>query len=233
MTEKRIPTVSAPESRRVAQVLDAPFIAVKAEGALDVRPYYWQQQKKHAVATCYLRRPVYERLLQAQQYLPAGYRLCVWDGWRPLALQEELYEEYSRFITTRFGLQDKGEEERERIIRQFISYPSKDRTTPPVHTTGGAVDVTLIDDAGRELPMGTAFDEFSDKTYTAYFETEGADPEVRRNRRILYHCMTKAGFTNLPSEWWHYDYGNAFWAYYKNEDVAYQGVFTDEEVYAE
>lgn len=39
--------------------------------------------------------------------------------------------------------------------------------------------------------------------------------------------MIKAGFTNLPSEWWHYDYGDAFWSYYTKNAVKYQGILGD------
>ena len=233
MTDKRIPTVPAPEHPMIQQSMDDSFVVLRDGDTFDVKLQYWDKKKNHAVSTCYVRRSVYQRLVQAQQYLPEGYRLRVWDGWRPLALQEELYAEYSAFITERFELQNQSEQERDRIIRQFISYPSRDRMAAPAHTTGGAVDVTLIDACGRELPMGTDFDNFTEMAHTDYYETEGADEVIRRNRRILYHCMTKAGFTNLPSEWWHYDYGDLFWAYYNNTGVAYQGVFTNEEVYAE
>ena len=44
------------------------------------------------------------------------------------------------------------------------------------------------------------------------------------------NVMTKAGFTNLPSEWWHYDYGDRFWAYYNKCSAIYEGVFTKEEI---
>ena len=47
--------------------------------------------------------------------------------------------------------------------------------------------------------------------------------EVRDNRRLLYNVMTAAGFTNLPSEWWHFDYGDGMWAQLKNENAIYAG----------
>ena len=89
---------------------------------------------------------------------------------------------------------------------------------------------------GRELPMGCGFDAFTDKTYAAYYETaehvQGAeDEQVRENRRLLYYAMIDAGFTNLPSEWWHYDYGDRFWAYYMRKPAIYEGVFTREEIH--
>lgn len=33
----------------------------------------------------------------------------------------------------------------------------------------------------------------------------------------------RAGFTSLPSEWWHYDYGNQQWAWYRVEERAIYG----------
>ena len=77
--------------------------------------------------------------------------------------------------------------------------------------------------------MGTAFDAFTDRTYTAYFENE-KEETVKENRRMLYHVMNGAGFTNLPSEWWHFDYGDRFWAFYRKKPAVYGGVFTKEEL---
>jgi len=61
-------------------------------------------------------------------------------------------------------------------------------------------------------------------THTAAFEHTGS-PAVRQNRRLLCHAMHQAGFENLPSEWWHFDYGDRFWAYYRNCPAMYAGVF--------
>ena len=55
---------------------------------------------------------------------------------------------------------------------------------------------------------------FSDKVWINHFEEYEKDIVVRDNRRLLYNVMTEAGFTNLPSEWWHYDYGDKFWAHF-------------------
>ena len=106
-----------------------------------------------------------------------------------------------------------------------MSEPIADPDVPPAHTTGGAVDITILDPEGYELDMGSGFDEFSDRTYTAFYE-KSADENIKTNRRLLYSIMTNAGFTNLPSEWWHYDYGDRFWAYYMKKPALYRGIFT-------
>ena len=51
------------------------------------------------------------------------------------------------------------------------------------------------------------------------------DKTIRDNRRILYWAMTKAGFTNLPTECWHFDYGNRNWAFYNQKPIIYKAIF--------
>ena len=72
--------------------------------------------------------------------------------------------------------------------------------------------------------MGTLFDEASPLSYAAALENDEADQEARHNRRILFNAMKTAGFTNLPSEWWHFDFGNQLWAYHSGAQQAVYGV---------
>jgi D-alanyl-D-alanine dipeptidase len=184
---------------------------------------------KTAVKECFVRREVYEMLKNAQENLPDGYRLRIWDTWRPLSLQKELYEVYRQSIIDTFNLSSLSQSEQNEFISKYIAIPSENPDSPPAHTTGGAVDLTLIDVDGNELDMGTAFDDFSEKAETDYFEKHGFDGSVvRKNRRILKSAMESAGFTNLPSEWWHYDYGNRNWALYSKSVAVYKGVFEKE-----
>ena len=78
--------------------------------------------------------------------------------------------------------------------------------------------------------MGTEFDCFNDTTYSDYFETDESNETIKNNRRLLYNIMTSVGFTNLPTEFWHYDYGTRNWAYYTKNKALYRGVFTEEEI---
>ncbi|CAK2155539.1 hypothetical protein VCRA2116O234_510012 [Vibrio crassostreae] len=61
--------------------------------------------------------------------------------------------------------------------------------------------------------MGTQFDENSLRSWSCALE-HSSEAKQANNRRLLYNAMIGAGFTNLPSEWWHYDYGNQMWANY-------------------
>ena len=187
---------------------------------------------KNAEPQCLMRKEAAERLFAAAKKLPKGYRFRIWDAWRPFALQQELYETYSMNIIRDFGLDQVSESERDAVIRGFVSEPVEDRETPPVHTTGGAVDLTILDASGKELDMGTAFDAFTEKTKTNFFEQADKEPlrTIRENRRLLCRVMLKEGFTNLPSEWWHFDYGDRFWADFKDKTAIYGGAFTKEEI---
>ena len=228
---------------------DKYFVQVTSQKGIDVKMQYPLLGMEFGEERCFMRGEVYERLQRAAASLPEGLSIRIWDAWRPFVLQEELYRVYSKQIVEEFGLQEASEEEQKTMIGNFVALPKPDRSHPPTHTTGGALDVTLIDPCGNELAMGTAFDSFSPKTYTDYYEkednlkiAENAEPptnpqieemeQIRNNRRILLKAMTNAGFVNLDSEWWHYDYGDRLWAAAVKEPIIYDGVFSVEEMEA-
>lgn len=227
---KPIPNLNAPERFAQLAPVDSAFVCLKDKQPFDIELQYPKMQMRNAVTECYVHQEVFLRLLAAQKLLPQGYRLRIWDAWRPFALQKELYDIYAADLIRRFSLENLPQAQQAQIIAKYISFPNEDRLLPPVHTTGGAVDVTLVGPDGKALDMGTEFDQFIDETDTAHFEQEGCDTTIRDNRRLLYNAMTAAGFTNLPSEWWHYDYGDQMWAFYNNTPALYKGIFTQEEL---
>lgn len=224
-----IPDERQPEAYDELCVTGEPFVELFDGEELDVKMQYPLMGMEHAERRCFVRKEVYERLLIAQDMLPSGVRLRILDGWRPFKLQAELYMKYAEKIMKDFRLERQSKAEQDNVIKKYISEPRKSKMYVPVHTTGGAVDLTLIDKSGTPLQMGTDFDNFSEKAHTNYFENTSCI-EIRDNRRLLYHVMIEAGFTNLPSEWWHFDYGNRFWAFYTKQSAMYEGVFTIEEV---
>lgn len=237
MGAKQIPTVEEPGIFTEVAFTNEGFVEILSNDKFDVCMQYPLLHMKNAEKCCLVRREVYVRLLMAQEYLPDGYRIKILDAWRPFALQEELYNVYSDRIIKEFHSESSPEHEKAALIRKFVSEPIADQNIPPVHTTGGAVDVTLVDTNGNELDMGTEFDSFGIATHTDYFEHISVSSEdskrvqcIRDNRRLLYDVMTHAGFINLPSEWWHFDYGDRFWAYYTNRPAIYAGVFSRSEM---
>lgn len=223
-----IPRLISPGEYRKTEFAESPLVEIRSDEHFETGYTYFEAGRRNAVKTCLVRKEVYERLVTAHGFLPGGYRFFIFDAWRPYLLQEELYRSYSETVISRFHLENASEEEKQKKIAAFVSPPVKDPAFPPVHTTGGAVDLTILDENGRMLNMGADFDEVSERSDTVYYETarDIEDYEkVRENRRLLYNTMTSAGFSNLPSEWWHYDYGDRFWAYYKNRPAIYSGIF--------
>lgn len=182
-------------------------------------PYYYMNGVPGATENCYMRESVYGLLISALELLPKGYGFKVFDAWRPYEVQKFLFEEYVAKLQLSENISLKEAEEK---ARNFVSYPSLDKSKPFVHSTGGAIDLTIIDDNDRELNMGTSFDDFSPLAFTDYYESS-LNNEIKNNRRLLYNVMTKVGFSNYPSEWWHYDYGDVFWASEKNKNCAFFG----------
>jgi D-alanyl-D-alanine dipeptidase len=106
-----------------------------------------------------------------------GYRLKILDAYRPQAAQEKLWD----------------------------ICPDPTYIAPPTrgsnHTRGIAVDLTLIDQQGEELDMGTPFDSFLEASHHGTFVLS---PEACRNRYLLLGIMMSAGWDCYMNEWWHY-----------------------------
>ena len=81
-----------------------------------------------------------------------------------------------------------------------------------IHSFGMALDVTLLDAAGRELDMGTGFDDMTALSHPALEEGFLAGGELTpaqvANRRLLRDAMLQAGFVGINTEWWHFDCGD-------------------------
>ena len=129
--------------------------------------------------TIYLERSAAERLARVQDSLRRqGIGLKVFDGYRPLAIQKALWKV--------------------KPDPQYVADPAKGSR----HNRGSAVDVTLVDAAGRERPMPSAFDEFSERSHLAFMDTDG---DLLANRETLQKAMRSEGFLPLATEWWHFD----------------------------
>ena len=192
-------------------------IASYSNGLILVDMQYFKHKCKGAINVAYVRKSVADMLIKAAHTLPDGMYIKVWDAWRSMETQAYLYNTYYNKIKQEYPyLNDTELTER---VEQFISKPGHNY----LHGTGGAIDVTLVDDNGNDVNMGTQFDEFNNKTRTDYFEHR-FNMRILFNRRILYKAMINAGFVNNPEEWWHFDYGDAIWAELTNNNIKYKSV---------
>ena len=203
------------------------LVKIEETDRITIRPQYFINKTKNSMENQYVRKSVYNKLLNASLLLRKGYKLVVFDAYRPLEVQRTLYYDYKEKVKKANPL--KSEEEIETLTRKFISLPSINSSCPSTHLTGGAIDLTIMNNSGYLLDMGTKFDEFNKKTKTDYYEqaenfkSEKNDVflEIRNNRRLLYNIMKEVGFVNYSEEWWHYDFGNQFWGNIKNENAKY------------
>lgn len=195
-----------------------------------VRSQYYVQSVPDALSECFIRESAFFRLREAVAMLPSGFKFVIFDGWRSLSIQKHLYDSYYEEIKQLHN--EMTETELSKLVSQYVALPSVDPRKPSPHLTGGAVDLGIVDDEGCLLYMGSNFDETSSRSATCYYENvmmqRGTLDEkgftALQNRRLLYHCMKEAGFTNYPEEWWHYDYGNQNWAYFSNQKIAFYGM---------
>ncbi|HEY9757076.1 MAG TPA: M15 family metallopeptidase [Oculatellaceae cyanobacterium] len=192
-------------------------IACKSMYSRPYAPYY--RAFAEALETVYLRDTVAQKLVQANNILVRyGVEVLALDGFRPVSLQLELWEHFME--QARQQLPEASLEDMQRFAAQFCSNPTNyradDYRTWPVHSTGGAIDLTLRSLYDKqELFMGSIFDDADSISYTTHFEsfelTSQSGIEARRNRRLLYHSMIAVGFANYPYEWWHFDFGSQMW----------------------
>jgi len=195
--------------------INSPLVEIPTDSGIVIEMQYYLKKMPFSIDKCLLRKEVLDKLFQAKQYLPSGITFKIWDAYRPIELQKEIYYQYKDEIIKNFKLENISEDQQNKIISKYVSYPNYDVKNAPLHTTGGAVDLTLVDiKTGKELDMGCYFDEFSDRASTDYYEKNNLNNEAKKNRRILYNAMIRAGFTNLPNEFWHYDYGDNLWSFY-------------------
>ncbi len=167
-----------------------------------------------------LRSSVAEKLLEVNKVLrPYGAELLVWDGYRPVALQLELWD--WMLEETRQRMPDADPAEQEDFALRFASNPTNfDPDKPdtwPTHSTGGAVDLTLRElGSGSPLYMGGIYLDPSDLTATRHYEKSGRSApashlEALRNRRLLFWAMASQDFVNYAYEWWHFDFKTQAW----------------------
>ncbi|MBK8600361.1 MAG: M15 family metallopeptidase [Flavobacterium sp.] len=141
------------------------------------------KSKVYDCEACYLRYKTVKSLLNAnQKFLKKGYRIMLYDCYRPLSIQKKMFEIVAN--------------------PKYVADPKKGS----IHNRGGAVDISLVDATGKELDMGTAFDFFGEEASHDY---ENLSEEVKANRKLLRKIMTQNNFRIFESEWWHYNLKNA------------------------
>jgi len=189
-----------------------------------VSPQYALQKLPGAEVELYARPEVQAKLVAASKLLPEGHKLVIFDAWRSIETQQALFDQMKRFVKRDNPNFDDSEIEQAAL--RIVALPSLDPSKPSPHHTGGSIDLSIVDQNGRLLEMGSPFDDISERARTDFYEREDntqLENIARDNRRLLYHIMTSVGFTNYAEEWWHFDYGNQNWAWVSGKKHALYG----------
>ncbi|MGW3105387.1 M15 family metallopeptidase [Streptomyces sp. NPDC001100] len=153
-----------------------------------------------------LRQGVLDRLLKAEALLPDGLRLLFVEGYRPPTLQRRYFEGYGDELRAA-----NPDWSADRIRSAASRYVSPPEIAP--HPAGAAVDLTLAGAHGRELDLGTPMNANPEQSDGAcYTDAENITTEARVNRAVLGNALGAVGLVNYPTEWWHWSYGDRYWA---------------------
>ena len=175
-----------------------------------------------------LRLGVVQRLLDAQQRLiehDPSLRLSIFDAWRPIAVQAFMVDHSIAELCRARGVEVCSGDAFDQVVAdvgRFWAAPSRDPMTPPPHSTGAAVDLTLSSSDGTPLAMGGEIDAIGAVSEPQHYAGR-EDSEARRwhqRRQLLAEVMGAAGFAQHPNEWWHYSFGDQLWAWRRGEAVA-------------
>jgi D-alanyl-D-alanine dipeptidase len=136
------------------------------------------KQKVYDCEKCLLRYGTLKKMLAAQKdFEELGYRVILFDCYRPHDVQKKMWAIFPN--------------------ASYVADPAKGS----IHNRGGAIDLTLADQNGKELDMGSAFDHFGKESHHDYDQLTF---EVKERRKVLKTIMEKNGLKGIASEWWHY-----------------------------
>ena len=174
----------------LSEVLPNICIELRYAGASNIvhRPIYAAQ------TPALLRAGVARKVSAAETILRRyNYNLKIWDAYRPSQAQAELWK----------------------LVRNdnYVADPAAGSGS--LHSWGVAIDATIVDNWGRNVPMPTDFDDF---TPAAMLRYTGSDPVVRAHLYLLQKAMAYADFYGLRTEWWHFT--SSDWKRYLPPEVA-------------
>lgn len=119
-----------------------------------------------------------------------GWRICIYDATRPMSVQQKMWDKV------------KGTP-----LQNYVSNP---KNGGGLHNYGLAVDVSIVDEKGDSIDMGTKVDALTSTSHIDKEEELVAQgkitQEAMENRRLLRKVMQEAGFKPLRTEWWHFNY---------------------------
>jgi D-alanyl-D-alanine dipeptidase len=168
--------------------------------------------------TGYLRKTAAKKLCEARSYLPKGYTFIVNDAWRSAKTQQKIYKRFLKHFTKKHPSWPKTKIVSE--VNKFVA-PFEGRRVSG-HLTGGAIDLRLYKN-GRKIPMWSSKLTYQENAKSIQKKLPA---HMQKNRQIMFDALDKAGFANYRREFWHWSYGDLFWARVNNKKYALYGLIT-------
>ena len=209
---------------------DEPLVAIpSSEFDLEIPSAYVKCGADYQGKSPYfLRQGVLHKLLQAKAKLKdikPHWHFKIFDAYRPINVQQHMvdYTLNSICLDRQINFPQLTLEEREKLyqeVYQIWAIPSDNPLTPPPHSTGAAIDLTMMTDQREELDMGGKIDELPPNCYPDYYaqSKNALEQKYHHHRYVLWQVMNNAGFRRHPQEWWHFSYGDQLWAWLENQD---------------
>ena len=185
-----------------------------------------------------LRKSVLRRLIEAQKILSERnphLQLALFDAWRPISVQKFMFNYTIQETCKSRGIDINKKSAKDTIaeiseeVGNFWAKPTSNPSTPPPHSTGGAIDLTLADMRGDPLDLGGEIDFIGAKSRPDFYEEDSlrmpfSENTIFHNRRtLLFSIMEQAGFVQHPKEWWHFSYGDQLWSWLTKKGNAIYG----------
>lgn len=191
---------------------DAPSMRETCLSLVDVSPRIWLDTRPEFLQEFgypldfRLRETVSHKLIQTAALLPKGINLLIKEALRPAEYQAFIFERRKQKLSSSYT--ELSMNDIVHLTAQFIAPPEV-----AGHPTGGAFDLTLCDDKGQELDLGCAYDEDATQSVgRCYSDATNISTDAARYRKLMFAALQEQGFVNYPFEWWHWSYGDRYWA---------------------
>jgi D-alanyl-D-alanine dipeptidase len=171
-----------------------------------------------------IRLTVYNKLIEAQKLLPQGLRFCLYEGYRSLNTQKLLFATHYQQLQKlhpEWGPAICFEE----TTKLVSPITNKDGSANiPPHSTGGAIDIYLINDKGI-VDMGICVENWLMDVNGELSATNSnkISDQAKMYRKIMHTALESVDFVNYSTEYWHWSFGDRYWAYHKKADHAQYG----------
>ncbi|WP_449286472.1 M15 family metallopeptidase [Marinobacter sp. PE14] len=171
-----------------------------------------------------LREGVVYKLEKAQKRLPVGLQFRLYEGFRSPQVQKMLFDGQLRRMRRENPSRCDAwcHAQAAKLASPLCTFEGVDIIPP--HSTGGAFDIEIVDKAGKPLDFGM---ELSDWDVVppelCATDFDGLPDPVVRNRKLLVETLAAEGFINYPREWWHFSYGDQYWAFATGNAMALYG----------